>query len=129
MAMWWTPQEQAILLAQYPMTPMVVLQARLPGRSAEAIELKAGRSGVYRQKRAIVSNFGSPWTDGEIEVVRRSYLDGMTLEEIADLLPGRTPDAIRNILSKLQIRRTPAYLADVRSEVSEMGKRARWGHE
>lgn len=51
----WSPEEDAILRARYPDTPMPALRAALPGRSAGAIYVRAAALGIRRSEAYLAS--------------------------------------------------------------------------
>lgn len=82
----WTVADLTFLEKNYgtvPVAELAVLLKRTPG----AVGLMADRLGCRRKGSA-------PWSDAEMEIIRRYYAQGVEAEALTRLLPGRSVNAI-----------------------------------
>lgn len=104
----WTARELRLLERYYGRIPRKELVARyLPERTLKGIEHRAGLLGLTRRR----SKPPEPWTDAEIELLKRHH-GKMSIAEInARYLPERTPASIehRARLLGLTTPRAPVY--------------------
>lgn len=97
----WTPEEDAVVRENYPSHGGAWdgWSRLLPGRTVEAVRVHAYKLG------AVTPANRDAWTPDEDEVVRERYPEvGSRSPEWAELLPNRTPSAIRRRANKLGLR-------------------------
>lgn len=93
----WSESEIVLLKEQYPFASWDTLLSLLPGRNQKAIMAKANKLSLTRAWRGEPADL---WSDQEIEVLKENY-SSATLEELFELLPGRTKKAIEHKARKL----------------------------
>jgi hypothetical protein len=93
----WTAAEDATLCATYH-SGITAVAARLPRHTRQAIQRRATHLRLTRPKQSA----DTPWAADEDAVIRRHY--PASGSDITDMLPERTPKAIRLRAARLGVR-------------------------
>lgn len=118
----WTIAEENILIHFFPTNSNETLLSYLPGRTLDAIasharildlhktpeRLQEAASRARRAKPRRKASFsGNPpaWTEQEEAILKEYYATAISLEKIAELLPGRTPVGLAVRAKKLGLSR------------------------
>lgn len=72
----WTKKEFETLAAVYPSKPIEEILAALPGRTWEAIKVKATLNGIRRNKEMIGQGNGFRWSDDKLAMLKLIYPKG-----------------------------------------------------
>lgn len=96
----WTKKEDVILIKLFEKAPRKTLEARLPGRSWTAINLRARN--FLALKRCFKCKF---WSDRENSDFRKQY-PAASWPELLRLFPGRTRDSLVDHAAALGLKRT-----------------------
>lgn len=91
----YTDKDDEILIKNYSKLGRKGCHKLLPHFSENSIKQRAKNLGLKYD--------ANTWTDNEIEILKRSYSDGVTLDEICNLLPNRSKTSIGSMASKLGI--------------------------
>lgn len=92
----WTLNDLTYLEKNYTSMPVAELAVNL-GRTPGAVRLMADKLGCRRKKNA-------PWSDAEIEIIRKHYILGTEANMLASLLPGRSVSAIFSMAASLGVQ-------------------------
>lgn len=98
---YWTEEEVEILKSNYPKIGIKGCKGLLPNKSVRSITAKAWALGVKKSGRIVKKTI--PWTDEEIEILKR-YYPTLGAKGCKELLPNRDVKAIQAKTSKLGLR-------------------------
>ncbi len=110
----WTAEDDNLLRMLWPSSSWETLQAAFPGRTQNAIELRAWRFKLKRQDVPKTHLAARPWTQEETIQLREMYASGESVAGIAKKL-GRNESAVLAKLARLGLRK-PEALRHKRSE-------------
>lgn len=102
---WWTDAELAILKDMYPDKPMKEVLAALPGRSWNAIKVKATKEKIARTMDARKAGYGERWTTKKLDLLRKLYPNS-TKKTILKAFPGHSWNSIQGAASRHNIERS-----------------------